>query len=1076
MAENNQNDGKFGFPFANLGSVLALVLAGTLFIGQTPYNQSRPNGPDIQSKPSEPLHEVEARLWQDPFEAAEAHEVRDKDKDKDGHDDHFGHDLKALTQEIQNKLDAREQPQGEQKVIAVMLPDGHYFEEAETRRRLRYAVLSGFDAAKRYQSDEPEHIHYVYFSLGKDKESKAIYEWMTYKPVGEHENRPPAKNEELKEISKPDHPSILVLWLNQKDFKITPYQNLISLFEKIVQSDLFTLNIAVLGPKDSEGLQDLTNEVLTSANLDRKSSFDNLSCKKPNHNNRLAFSFYSPAATAQENILLKAIGDNHNLSEYFENCEDKIRFIRTTPTDEALGRTLKMELALRGVQSNPRNHIVLLSEWDTLYSWHLPRTFAQLLNNKDSGCTKALNLEQMAGSDCIHLFRYLRGLDGEKRQDKSDGKPDKAKDKKNSGTTSAESRENMEDADGNSQFDYVRRLAQKIKILDGHWRSEGKGSLQAVGILGSDVYDKLLILEAMHDLFPDVLFFTNDMDARYLHPSQNQWARNLIVVSGFGLELEAGLQKDIPPFRSSLQTAYFLATQAALNDPGISQKAISKALSDKGARIFEIGRTMEFHLNEPQKIGEPCQDIKNCDNIHATPKNLGLHLAWQTWLLEFLSFTIPLTFLYTLPTARNFMGQLIGVLFSIHIAIYILLCLLLAESIPLIAIVLTASLAISILSSINRNTPPKTNKRFTHITTFIFSYLIIYSAIILVFVQAGRITEEPFAFTEGVSMWPTELLRLIAWILASYSIIDSCQFSERMKTWIINKAGKRNYEHHLNPDDQGACSANNPKKDPLVNWLQWNTSKCRLSRAFLFAALFYFVCYLIIQIHEPNIPYRGENIKTIDQTLLLGLLVPSFSLLLFLVTDAAQTATQLIEAIAKSEHLTQWPPFAWKAFVEEIKIPQDNLHEWISVHFVGKLTEEINTIMAYPFLVLVLMVLARSSYFDHWVTPLGLKLVIGASAAYLLYCDYRLKKAADAACKNALKCLNRRIIQYKGEKNDPLVGQLEYLVPLIQQCNQGAFRPFTQRPIFLSSLPLLAAMAVDFTDNLPLLIKLFGFG
>ena len=65
-------------------------------------------------------------------------------------------------------------------------------------------------------------------------------------------------------------------------------------------------------------------------------------------------------------------------------------------------------------------------------------------------------------------------------------------------------------------------------------------TVRAVGILGSDVYDKLLVLQALRPTFPNALFFTTDADTRFLHPAEFEWARGLVMLSGYGLETRSG--------------------------------------------------------------------------------------------------------------------------------------------------------------------------------------------------------------------------------------------------------------------------------------------------------------------------------------------------------------------------------------------------------------------------------------------------------------------------------------------------------------------------------------------------------
>ena len=57
--------------------------------------------------------------------------------------------------------------------------------------------------------------------------------------------------------------------------------------------------------------------------------------------------------------------------------------------------------------------------------------------------------------------------------------------------------------EGRAQYDYLRRLRRPIEEL---------GNVSAIGVVGSDVYDKLLVLRALKPYFPDCVFFTTDLD------------------------------------------------------------------------------------------------------------------------------------------------------------------------------------------------------------------------------------------------------------------------------------------------------------------------------------------------------------------------------------------------------------------------------------------------------------------------------------------------------------------------------------------------------------------------------------
>jgi len=163
-----------------------------------------------------------------------------------------------------------------------------------------------------------------------------------------------------------------------------------------------------------------------------------------------------------------------------------------------------------------------------------------------------------------------------------------------------------------------------------------------------------------------------------------------------------------------------------------------------------------------------------------------------------------------------------------------------------------------------------------------------------------------------------------------------------------------------------------------------------------------------------------------------------------------------------------------KVYSDRFKIPSSDLNEWISVRFIGELTKRINEMTSYPFIILIMTFLAISSYFDKWIIPPGLWIIMAFGFFYLIHSDHQLTKTAEEASKDAIKRIRRKIIQCKAQElNASLTNQLEDLATLIENYREGAFRPFTKRPIFLNSLLLVGAMAVDQTDNLSLMLKLF---
>jgi hypothetical protein len=198
----------------------------------------------------------------------------------------------------------------------------------------------------------------------------------------------------------------------------------------------------------------------------------------------------------------------------------------------------------------------------------------------------------------FHAFSYLRGLDGQTVGGESGGKGSKSdNERKSERLTSLEELSkwspDANKAEGQTQFDYLARLGDQLRELEKSLHHEGRGHIEAVGIVGSDVYDTLLILQALRHQFPDAVFFTTDLDVRFCHPHERDWARNLIIVSGYGVSLHPALHGEIAAFRDSTQTAQFAAALAALGNSHL-MAAGNRTLPP---RRFEIGNRTAVDLS-----------------------------------------------------------------------------------------------------------------------------------------------------------------------------------------------------------------------------------------------------------------------------------------------------------------------------------------------------------------------------------------------------------------------------------------------------------------------------------------------
>ena len=219
---------------------------------------------------------------------------------------------------------------------------------------------------------------------------------------------------------------------------------------------------------------------------------------------------------------------------------ESLPIIRTTGTDDVLAAALLWEMWQRGINHEQvhkdqcKDGLVLIGERDTEYG----RTLLRYLTD---GFLERCEVKPDGNHDTsrsdkppVRTFTYLRGLDGmlpgiDKSGSKAPPKDDSSKSK--------DLRAQLEDtppehAEGRSQFDYLRRLADEIDRLDRDEKFFAKNGVKAIGIVGSDVYDKLLILQALRSRFKDKIFFTTDLDAAVqAHDERFPGKRDIILLS-----------------------------------------------------------------------------------------------------------------------------------------------------------------------------------------------------------------------------------------------------------------------------------------------------------------------------------------------------------------------------------------------------------------------------------------------------------------------------------------------------------------------------------------------------------------
>lgn len=1006
-------------------AVVLLAAIGALFTQFASLEPSRPTDSEIKGANPVRLQNVVARLWQDPIDALERAGGKMSENE-------------PLTQIVEKVGKGRKQLD----ILTVLISGAPYPGSSEARRRSRYAVVSALHASG-YIPKDSQHIGVAVDNNESDAGSRLYIPFEEYRPEKDPQSR------------------VLVLWVDVDALGRWPLGRLQRIFLPIMDSPACGLEktFKFIGPESSTTLKRMLNEIqsasacvsMMKANAcrgvaestchirvnchewlsEKGSTGENQGILEPYRKFFDKVEFYSATATASDNFLLnKAPGDRETISAFLTknlSLDTEAKFYRMIPTDDMLARALPHELELRGLDFKDKSHkahIVLLSEWDTAYGRALPVSIYRAFDPSSTG----------QHPDWIHPFSYPHGLDGmtapKEPRDRS-GNEKKGDDAPSNGSKakSKDTRPLSEPAEGDGQFDYLRRLSIKIQYLQNALQREGK-EIQAVGVFGTDVYDKLLILKALRPSFPGAVFFTTDLDARLLHANESRFARNLVVLSGFGFQLSEKYQRDILPFRSSYQTATYLAALSALDRPDGRLKELARETINREClrpRTFEIGRTTAVDLSLEE------------DDLHPR-KPLLSSKPWSCYFFGILMMFLVASL--TIPHIQRFLWHRFA----------------------------------------------DDEKR---INTLIFVGIVLAAVLIPLFTRIipELDREEPFVLLEGVSIWPAQIIRGFALILAV-----ACLHRAKNSLWssenrLTDKFFANGPDAPGNGNDQGTGYLARFKDIFIYDlssehldsarelWLgyrhqsQWRIRVWRVTFASLsFLGLSLFLMYLF---GFPYAPVRGGIASGINTTV-LTLLILAFIFLLFFVVDAIRLCKHLADQFVSH---TIWP--AATANRERsglgLKTPVPNdpakgdptVDSWLDIKFFAEFSRPVADLIYYPFLILALIIAARSTFFDNWETPAGLVIVFIISFGFAMYCAVALRLAAEKIRRFNLGVLCNLFIAAKGdEQSRAAADQLELLIRRIEGIHDGAFAPFSQQPVFRALIMPLSAGSLGLLEYL----------
>jgi hypothetical protein len=213
-------------------------------------------------------------------------------------------------------------------------------------------------------------------------------------------------------------------------------------------------------------------------------------------------------------------------------------------------------------------------------------------------------------------------------------------------------------------------------------------------------------------------------------------------------------------------------------------------------------------------------------------------------------------------------------------------------------------------------------------------------------------------------------------------------------------------------------------------------------RFFVSGSRRYFIFAFAISTLFPPIPApaRGLTASTFDFCVLLPSVI-GMLILSFYVFDALQLNSNFIRMFARG--VAKWAPDVSKGSRLEPPLTDAELSRYHDILFVAQRTEVVAPLIWYPLIVLAVMFVARSPFFDDWTWPLSLILVFALNAMWAFGGAVFLRRAAEQLRQTAIS--NLQLSRASSYLNDIRCRTFDELIAEIRGLKKGAFAPLSEQ-------------------------------
>ncbi len=362
---------------------------------------------------------------------------------------------------------------------------------------------------------------------------------------------------------------------------------------------------------------------------------------------------------------------------------------------------------------------------------------------------------------------------------------------------------------------------------------------------------------------------------------------------------------------------------------------------------------------------------------------------------------------------------------------------------------------------------------------------------------------ETWSLFEGISIWPTLIIRLIAAILAVYFLFCAAINMRRSEIELSD-------EFELNRSSSSSSNSSGKRLTTIWDWLcnLWGGISGEISKQstgcayaiwkshldrrylegrsrsmYLITGMAYCLVSFgfVLNMGKPLTPVRGEWGIVADKVFLGIGLIMMLTLTIYVIYNTLMCVRLIWEL--KSVHTT-WPESLLERHFEIIDDPNrcdDNpecLARWLDIQFIARYTIPVSRLVIYPFVVLLLMILSRHHVFDAWDWTMPLIGVIGITFVIVLTCALELRRSAEIMRGEAIAHMESQYLQKIVPKRTlpdsanikripEFDDSIRTMIESIKSIQTGAFAPLSRHPILTALLfPIGGVSAITLINHL----------